>query len=212
MIDHVIWDWNGTLLDDVQYGVDLMNALLKYYKKPLLNGIQEYHRVFTFPVRDYYAAVGLGGDLFDEAAVRWMDAYMRNEKICPLRADAVESTAFLREKNVRQVVISASKLSNLNIQMANRPYFDGFDPPRGLGDIYAGSKVDIALDWMRHSGAKPENTMLIGDTLHDLEVACAIGCRCILVEGGHQSGEKLRASGAQVAKNLREAVRMVMEA
>ena len=84
MIDHVIWDWNGTLLDDVQYGVDLMNALLKSYKKPQLNGIQEYHRVFTFPVRDYYAAVGLGGDLFDEAAVRWMDAYMRNEEICPL--------------------------------------------------------------------------------------------------------------------------------
>lgn len=209
MIDHVIWDWNGTLLNDVQYGVDLINRLLRAYGKPELRDIAAYHRVFTFPVKNYYAAIGFGADIFDEVAVKWMDSYMRDEKCCPLREGAVEIARKFHDKNIHQVVISASKLSNLHTQMASRPYFDFFDPPRGLGDIYAGSKIDIALDWMRTSGAKAENTVLIGDTLHDKAVADALQCRCILVQGGHQSADALRQSGAMVASHLKEAADLV---
>lgn len=210
MIDHIIWDWNGTLLSDVQYSITLINRLLREYGKPELDGIDAYHRVFTFPVKDYYAAIGFGDDLFDEVAVKWMDAYMKDESCCPLREGAVEITRLFQAHNIRQVVISASKLGNLHIQMASRPHFDFFDPPRGLGDIYAGSKFDIALDWMKTSGAKPENTLLIGDTLHDKAVADALQCRCILVEGGHQSSDTLRASGALIAHDLKEAAEMAL--
>ena len=209
MIDHIIWDWNGTLLDDVQYGVDLINKLLRDYHKPLLQDVAAYHRVFTVPVKTYYAAIGFGDDLFDEVAVKWMDAYMKDEATCPLRDGAVEISREFYAKNIQQVVISASKRSNLHIQMASRPYFPFFDPPRGLGNIYAGSKIDIALDWMKESGAKPECTVLIGDTLHDKAVADALHCRCILVEGGHQSADTLRQSGAMVAADLREAANLV---
>ena len=210
MIDHIIWDWNGTLLSDVQYSITLINALLREYHKPILPDVAAYHKVFTFPVKDYYAAIGFGDDLFDEVAVKWMDAYMKDESCCPLREGAVEITRLFHAHNIRQVVISASKLSNLHIQMASRPHFDFFDPPRGLGDIYAGSKIDIALDWMKTSGAKPVNTLLIGDTLHDKAVADALQCRCILVEGGHQSSDTLRASGALIAHDLKEAAEMVL--
>ena len=211
MIDHIIWDWNGTLLNDVQYGITLINHLLREYHKPELSGIDAYHKVFTFPVKDYYAAIGFGDDIFDEVAVKWMDAYMKDEGTCPLREGAVEITRLFHSHNIRQVVISASKLSNLHIQMASRPYFDFFDAPRGLGDIYAGSKIDIALDWMKTSAAKPENTLLIGDTLHDKAVADALSCRCILVENGHQSQKTLLESGAPVAKDLFEAADMVLK-
>ena len=210
MIDHIIWDWNGTLLSDVQYGITLINALLREYHKPILPDVAAYHKVFTFPVKDYYAAVGFGDEIFDEVAVKWMDAYMKDESCCPLREGAVEITRLFHAHNIRQVVISASKLSNLHIQMASRPHFNFFDPPRGLGDIYAGSKIDIALDWMKTSGAKPENTLLIGDTLHDKAVADALRCRCILVEGGHQSRETLLQSGAMVARDLFDAGQRVL--
>lgn len=210
MIDHIIWDWNGTLLSDVQYGVDLINTLLQEYHKPILPDIAAYHKVFTFPVKDYYAAIGFGDDIFNEVAVKWMDAYMKDERCCLLREHAVETAELFRDRGIRQVIISASKLSNLHIQMASRPYFDFFDTPRGLGDIYAGSKIDIALDWMATSGAKPENTLLIGDTLHDKAVADALHCRCLLVEGGHQSADTLRQSGALIAHDLKEASEMVL--
>ena len=210
MIDHIIWDWNGTLLNDVQYGIQLINALLHEYGRPTLPDVSAYHRVFTFPVKDYYAAVGFGDDIFDEVAVKWMDAYMKDEAQCPLQPYARETTALFRDRGIRQVIISASKLSNLHIQLKSRPYFDFFDPARGLGDIYAGSKIDIALDWMRTSGADPARTVLIGDTLHDKAVADALGCRCILVSAGHQSRDTLLQSGAMVAKDLREAGEIVL--
>lgn len=211
MIDHIIWDWNGTLLNDVEFGLDLANWLLRQYHLPELKDLAAYHKEFTFPIRDYYRAIGFGDDIFPEAAVKWMDKYMAEEHICPLQPGALEVTRLFREKSIRQVIISASKLSNLKQQLAERPYFDFFDPPRGLGDIYAGSKVDIALDWMKNSGADQSRTLLIGDTLHDAEVAGALGCRCILVAQGHQSLQTLQSSGAIVAKDLPEAAQMALE-
>ena len=42
---HVIWDWNGTLLDDVNYSVDLMNALLDRHGLPIHpHDVKVYHR------------------------------------------------------------------------------------------------------------------------------------------------------------------------
>jgi len=177
MIDHIIWDWNGTLLNDVEFGLQLANWLLRQYHLPEMPDLAAYHRKFTFPIRDYYRAIGLGDDIFPEAAVKWMNKYMAEEHVCPLQPGALEVTRLFQEKGMRQVIISASKLSNLKKQLEERPYFDFFDPPRGLGDIYAGSKMDIALDWMKNSGAKNDSTLLIGDTLHDREVAQAICCR-----------------------------------
>lgn len=209
MIDHVIWDWNGTLLNDVDFGFRLANWLLKEFHLPEMKDLSEYHRHFTFPIREYYRAIGFGDDIFPEAAVKWMDQYMAKEHECPLQPYALEITRLFREKGLRQVIISASKLSNLKFQLAERPYFEDFDPPRGLGDIYAGSKVEIAKDWMKQSGAKGESTVFIGDTLHDAEVAAAIGCRCILVAGGHQAIDTLKTAGVPLAKDLREAAGII---
>jgi phosphoglycolate phosphatase len=49
---HIIWDWNGTLLDDVDYSVGVMNILLRRRGLPALDRAR-YHVVFDFPVRDY---------------------------------------------------------------------------------------------------------------------------------------------------------------
>ena len=54
----IIWDWNGTLLDDVDLCVEAINMLLARESLPLLTGKEEYQRVFQFPIRAYYEAVG----------------------------------------------------------------------------------------------------------------------------------------------------------
>ena len=53
----ILWDWNGTLLDDTRICIDAINILLKERGK---NEINEsiYRNIFTFPVRDYYARAG----------------------------------------------------------------------------------------------------------------------------------------------------------
>ena len=66
-----------------------------------------------------------------------------------------------------------------------------FDAVLGLSNVFAVSKVELAKSYLRDAGFSPEDTVFIGDTDHDAEVARAIGCRCLLISGGHQCDEVL---------------------
>ena len=81
----------------------------------------------------------------------------------------------------------------------------------GLGDIYAKSKVEVGLASLKENGFDPARAVMIGDSVHDYEVAQALGVRCVLQSGGHQPPEKLRETGAPVVKGLREAAALILE-
>jgi len=84
-----------------------------------------------------------------------------------------------------------------------RAGLDGcFSALLGLGDIYAHSKVELGLDFLRRRGCDPQRALMVGDTVHDWEVAQAMGVRCVLCAAGHQPAEKLRATGAPVIPDL----------
>ena len=54
---HIIWDWNGTLLDDAWLCVDIMDSMLKERSLGTLT-LDRYQRLFEFPVIDYYRKLG----------------------------------------------------------------------------------------------------------------------------------------------------------
>ena len=207
----VLWDWNGTLLDDVRVSFDCLNDMLRLYHKPEMPDVDAYRAIFGFPVKDYYARAGIGGELFDEVAPKWMDAYMRNEIACGLRPDARKALEDFRCAGFRQVILSASKRDNLLGQMARFDILPFFDEVLGLDHIYATSKEGIGKAWMAENAVVPADCVMIGDTLHDADVARAMGCRCILVRGGHQLPGTLETAGCAVAGSLQEAARMAAE-
>lgn len=204
----ILWDWNGTLLDDVQVSFDCLNDMLRLYHRPEVATVDDYRAIFGFPVREYYRRAGIGDDLFDEVAPQWMADYMKNEIACPLRADAAAALAGFRQAGFRQVILSASKRENLLGQMARFDILPYFDEVLGLDHIYATSKEGIGRAWMARAGARPEECVMIGDTLHDADVARAMDCRCVLVCGGHQTPAILRGAGCAVAESLTEAREM----
>ena len=63
--DHVIWDFNGTVLDDMQVGIDSVNEMLAARGLPTLSGVTEYRAAFDFPVEDYYRRLGFDFDRED---------------------------------------------------------------------------------------------------------------------------------------------------
>ena len=81
----------------------------------------------------------------------------------------------------------------------NKEYFDEL---LGIDNIYAGSKVDIALNWIKDKD--PAKCIMIGDTLHDLDVAKAMGVDCVLVAKGHQAKEILTENWDKVVDDIRE--------
>ena len=210
-IQQVLWDWNGTLLDDLEYSIQVRNNIFPAFHLPLLDSVEEYHRQFTFPVRLYYERAGVTDDIFDDVAHAWMAEYERCMDTIPLHEDASETVERFHQAGLRQTVLSASEQTMLRRQLALYGLNNRFDAILGRGDIYAGSKEAIGREYLQNCGILAEATVMIGDSLHDAEVARALGTRCVLVARGHQSRETLLEAGVPVMKSLREAADWVLE-
>ena len=86
--------------------------------------------------------------------------------------DALEA---FKAAGLRQVILSASNLDTLRRQTDERGVTGYFDRLLGLGDIYAKSKVEVGLAYLKENGFDPARAVMIGDSVHDYEVAQALG-------------------------------------
>ncbi|NLB91564.1 MAG: HAD family hydrolase [Clostridiales bacterium] len=203
-IQYVLWDWNGTLLDDVQIAVDTNNDVFPLFDLPLQVTLEDYLELFDFPVKDYYLKVGVPEPLFDAVAQQWSLLYMENSKKALLQKDAESTLDFFSDKGCTQVIISASKQEHLHQQVARYSIEKYFDAMLGLNNIYAVSKVDLAKQYLKKQKISPKQALFIGDTLHDAQVAQAIGCTCVLVAKGHHPRYRLSLAGVPVFDSLLE--------
>lgn len=204
-VQHVIWDWNGTLLDDVQACVDAINRMLDRRGLPRTD-LARYRDVFGFPVQGYY--VQLGFDLASEDWARmareFHDDYEETARPSGLRAGARATLDGLRAAGMPMSILSACEFGILRRMVGERGVDSFFDHIFGLGDLYAESKVELGRRMLRAAGVDPDAALLVGDTLHDFEVAQALGCRVVLLAGGHQSADRLRRCGCPVLNGMEE--------
>ena len=205
----ILWDWNGTLLDDLQYGMSVRNRIFPDFDLPTIDSVEEYHKQFTFPIRLYYERAGVTDENFVEVAHAWMAEYVRGFPTVPLHVDAREALERFAQKGLRQVVLSATKRDMLRTQIAQFNIQHYFHDVLGLGDIYAGSKEDIGRQYLQGCGIAPEETLMLGDTLHDADVARAIGAKCILIPRGHQSRKTLETAGFPIVETLLDVLDMI---
>ena len=208
----ILWDWNGTLLDDVELCVDALNRLLEQYGYPQRYDQDQYRAIFGFPIEEYYIRAGFdfSKNSYAELAEKYMEDYVPASAACPLADGAIDALEAFKAAGLRQVILSASKLDTLRDQTAARGVTGYFDRLLGLGDIYAKSKVEVGLAYLKEEGFDPDKAVMIGDSVHDFEVAQALGVHCVLQCGGHQSREKLETTGAPVVKGLRETAELIL--
>ena len=201
---HILWDFNGTLLDDVECGIKSINTLLARRGLPIVESIEAYHEAFTFPITKYYENVGFDFSVepFSEIAPEWIEENQINIKSAPLFPDAIKILDVFKEQNIPQIIISATKEDLLRGHIEDLNITSYFEDILGLDNINAESKVCIAQNWLKeHPCANP---VLIGDTVHDAEVAYAIGVDCILIANGHQNRQTLKKTGLPVYCSLGE--------
>lgn len=200
---HVIWDWNGTLFDDVDWCISVINSMLERRQIKILSGLEDYHNAFCFPVVKYYQNVGFDftKEPFEALAIEYMALYHANRSGgCKLHINTIPTLNALREKNISQILLSASETGNLISQMSVFEIEHFFDEILGLSNIYAASKIDIGRDFMIRR--QVDAAVLVGDTTHDFEVANALGLDCILVASGHQSRTKLLECNVPVVSDI----------
>lgn len=204
MITTVVWDWNGTLLDDLEVSFRAINQVLSSNGYPPIRDLASYRELFCFPVIEYYRRIGFDFSRtpFEELAEQFMACYHPAAAHCSLAPDALDTLQAVQKMGLRQILLSASLQSHLEMQVGRYPIRDYFDQLLGIGDIYAAGKDRLAADFVASSGEATSHFLFIGDTLHDLEVARGCGAHCLLCCAGHQSREVLTSGGVPVIDRL----------
>lgn len=201
---YLIFDFNGTIVNDIDLCLESINYCRKKYigLEPLTK--EEYRDIFTFPVKDYYLKAGFDFNVqdWDEVANCWMEHYLKHHHECKVFDGVVELTKQAHDKGYKCIVLSASEESILKQQLTEFGIIDMFDDVIGIKDIYAVSKIDSALNYFK--GQDIKDSILIGDTDHDKEVADTLGCKCILVSSGHQSYDRLIKINDIVYNSIKE--------
>lgn len=205
-MNYVVWDWNGTLLDDVPLCIDVMSGMLR---RRGLEGLtmERYREIFTFPVEKYYRAAGLDLDRepFGELAVEYITEYNRRALGCGLHRGAEKVLAQLRDRGYGQLIASASEQGALTEQVEHFGIRGYFQAVLGVGDILAVTKEGVAREYLEAHHIPKEDVLFIGDSAHDWQVAQGIGCGCVLIANGHESRARLEKTGAVVLDSIAEA-------
>lgn len=206
--DHIagiIWDWNGTLLNDTQLCVQTMNEMLGKRSLPVLS-IDDYKDVFSFPVKDYYQRIGFDFQVepFEIPALEFIERYNDQMNRCNLHQDSLHVLDYIHSIGIRQFVLSAMKQDALDNCLNHHQISHFFEYVSGLDNHYAVSKTENGHRLISDLNLDASELILIGDTIHDFEVATELGCQCVLIANGHQSREILQNTGVLVIDRINQ--------
>lgn len=196
---HIIWDWNGTLLNDVDHAVNVMNSLLKEHNLASIDKAR-YRNIFDFPVLKYYEQLGFDfqKESFENLCHKFVDRFMSGVQQLPLIPEVKEVLNQLHKEGIAQSVLSATDQLNLDSMIDHFELKNTFKYVYGIDNKLAGSKIDRGHELIQTSKIDKSHTVIIGDTLHDLEVAEALGIDAVLISHGHQSHSRLKARHSKV--------------
>ena len=205
-IDSIIWDWNGTLLDDLEVNVKTVNEML------LKRGLSQldmatYKELFCFPVKKFQSLAGFDfeKETFEEIAIEYHATYKQYADEIRLNENALYVIDLLYQKGAKQYILSAAMQDDLIKMLESFGIANKFNGIYGVSDIHAAGKIERGKQLMEENTLIPDKVLIIGDTLHDAEVAKALGINYLLYSGGHNSHELL-SKKAQVIDSLKELV------
>ncbi|WP_327006512.1 HAD hydrolase-like protein [Dactylosporangium sp. NBC_01737] len=205
---HLVWDWNGTLLDDLNLVVDATNVCLATVGGPVITA-DDHRRDFRRPILDYYAHVlerpvgEVEFQLLDDA---FHDAYRLGMADVKLAPDALEA---LGRWTGTQSLLSMFFHDELLIEVERHGLGVHLVRVDGLPGTVGGHRKAAYLDrHLQALGLDPADVVLVGDSVDDGEAATSLGATCVLYAGGFTDVSLLKATGLPVARSLLEAVEM----
>ncbi|MBP3657212.1 MAG: HAD family hydrolase [Clostridia bacterium] len=208
---HIIWDFNGTLLNDTQLSVDVDNYVFDRLGLPRIT-IDDYRRHMTMPVRGFYPALGVDYSVhpYETISRLWLDAFNAQVVDAGLIPGITDVLARLTQAGYTHSVLSATYQPSLDAQCAAlglTPHMLAVD---GLKDESAAKKTDIGRRQMERLGLAGSDIVLVGDMVADAELAAALGASCVLVSWGHNDAQRLYATGRPVADTLQALCDLLM--
>jgi len=209
---HILWDWNGTLIDDVWLCVEIINGMLAQRGLPDLDAAR-YMEIFDFPVQGFYERAGFdfSVEIFGSVTTEYNDEYMRRFGECRLQDGARELLRTCAASGLHQSVLSATEQSRLETMVTDFGLGAVLGRVVGQSNHHSTGKLQTARELVSSLGVPCSHVLMVGDTTHDHHIAEEIGIDCVLVSIGHHKREKLQDTGAMVLDGLPQVGRILKD-
>lgn len=207
---HIIWDFNGTLLNDTWLCVEILNTMLARRKRAAVTQ-DRYRDEFDFPVESYYRKIGFDFSIesYDTIADEFLRPYNSRLVECTLQGGVIDTLNHIKACGIGQSVLSAYQHTLLESAINRLGITDYFAHIVGLDHVYADSKLVIGKRLIETLDINPAQVLLIGDTTHDHQVASHIGADCVLIAHGHHPRHRLTNATAIVFDNLADVINLL---
>lgn len=198
----VIWDWNGTLFDDVGASLRAVNGMMQSRGLPDLS-LDTYREYMDVPIERFYLRAFLTDTLdMDAVSPEYGALYARFASELMFSETARGLLQTLRAAGLCQVILSGANTGIIQHYLDKFRIEEYFDAVSGSDDLLVGEKMERLKSLLQRLGLQGRECLLIGDTLHDSETAEAAGADCVLLESGHQAGAALRETGWPVLADM----------
>lgn len=206
---HIIWDWNGTLLDDIGASLASVNDMLEARGEAPMD-INRYKECIGTPIIRFYEQVfDLEKEDYPSILAEYNAGYMRHLSDCGLTDGAEKAIEIFAAAGIRQAIVSSSNNAQLSENARKYGVYDRFEAVLGAADFNADSKIERARRYLEESGAQNGRVLVVGDLEHDAEMASEIGADCVLLTSGHEHPERLKNSGAVIFDKIEELILFV---
>ncbi|MDH5420361.1 MAG: HAD family hydrolase [Acidimicrobiia bacterium] len=213
-MQHVIWDWNGTLLNDIHVVIDAVNETVAPYGVPTLS-IEDHARLFARPVSVFYERMlerPITAREWRELDDTFHDAYARRMPDARLSDGAHELLESLHENGTSQSLLSMAPHHHVTERaevFGVARYMVRIDGLRdGSGALKEGSMLSHLRALLAHPAAPddPSSYVVIGDSVDDAVAARANGVPAVMFASGSHARADLVATGFPVTDSLAEAI------
>lgn len=208
----MVWDWNGTLLDDLPVVIEAVNRSIAIFDKVPIDA-NDYRDHYTRPVKHFYDAL-FGRAIADEEWARlnisFHDHYFTLAKTVELASGARRAMDLLEESGWSQSLLSMSPQDWLQSVVGRLELTHRFDLIDGLSGPSGGLKAQHLEVHLETLGLSGNQVVVIGDTPDDVAAARHVGARPILFHGGSHHLEHLQAEAVPVAETLIEAAELAL--
>jgi phosphoglycolate phosphatase-like HAD superfamily hydrolase len=210
---HLVWDWNGTVLNDFEIILRSTNDSFTDHGLPLITA-EQYRTQIKMPVRAFYADI-LGHEPADEewegldaTFHKYYVAYEREARLSDGLPDLFREWSGRGHSQSLLSMYHDDKLVPVVEHHGIAHHFElvqGTTPPRP-------SRKGLHLqDHLTRLRVDPARVVLIGDSPDDAAAAASVGARVILYSGGFAAAQSLQAAGAPIADSLIAAVALIDE-
>jgi phosphoglycolate phosphatase len=195
----VVFDWNGTLADDVADAIAATNAVLADAGLQTLSG-DGFRAAFALPLEAFFRALGLPEDALGAAAAQWNEGMAGRP--ARLTDGAPELMRALRGDGARLGVVSAASSAAIADGVARLERESGEQL-----DFVAASAADKTASIAAVVREARAPVIYVGDTEYDVVSARQAGARAVAFTAGYRPRPALEAAGADwVVDDLRELV------